>query len=222
MEKFYQIIQSSPLFNGFSETELKSMLQCLSASTKQYAKNQTILHYGDTVNYICMVLSGSAHTLKEDFWGNQNIMDKLLPGHIFAETFACTPDSTLSVSVQALEPTTVLMLNFRCMVGTCKEACDYHNRLIRNLLTVLAKKNMLLNEKLSHMAQRTTREKLLSYLFAESRRQSSRSFFIPYNRQQLADYLSVDRSAMSNELCKMRDCGILEFDRNHFILHEEA
>lgn len=101
---------------------------------------------------------------------------------------------------------------------TCDASCSFHGSVIRNLLSDIARKNIQLNEKLIHMAQRTTREKLFSYLSAESVRHNAVAFDIPYNRQQLADYLSVDRSAMSNELCKMRDEGLLSFHKNRFDL----
>ena len=150
--------------------------------------------------------------------GNRNIISKVLPAQIFAESFACTPGSHLYVSIVAEEPCKILLLNLKRVLHTCSSSCVFHHIIIRNLLSEIAKKNIQLNEKLIHMAQRTTREKLLSYLSAERNRHNSTVFDIPYNRQQLADYLSVDRSAMSNELCKMRDEGLIEFNKNHFIL----
>ena len=136
-----------------------------------------------------------------------------MPGQLFAESFACMRGSVLNVSVVTDAPSVVLYLNVRQLLTTCSSACEFHNRVIMNLLSDLADKNLSFNEKLTHMAQRTTREKLLSYLSAESIRQDSQVFDIAYNRQQLADYLSVDRSAMSNELCKLRDEGIIALIR---------
>ncbi len=165
-----------------------------------------------------MVISGRVHILKEDFWGNRNIITEALPGDVFAEGYACTQGAELGISAVAAEDSRIIFMEVRRVIITCPSACAFHVRLIRNLLSVLARKNLLMDEKLTHLTQRTTREKLLSYLSSESKRQGSASFEIPYNRQQLADYLSVDRSAMSSELCRMRDEGILTFEKNRFRL----
>jgi len=125
----------------------------------------------------------------------------------------------LNVDVFAETAAIVLFLDVQRLITLCNSACDFHNRVMRNLLFDMAGKNLRFNEKLTHMAQRTTREKLLSYLSAESLRQKSSVFDIAYTRQQLADYLAVDRSAMSNELGKLRDEGILSFRKNHFQLY---
>ena len=167
-----------------------------------------------------MVLSGSVHIVKEDFWGNRNIVTEIGPGQIFAESYACTPGAALGVSVVAAEAAAVMFMNVRRVLTTCSSACEFHSRLLRNLLSVLAEKNLRFNDKLTHMAQRTTRQKLLSYLSAESMRLGSPEFDITFNRQQLADYLSVDRSAMSGELSKMRDEGLLDFYKSHFRLRQ--
>ena len=220
MKKYLSVIQKSPLFSGIASSELEPMLQCLSPVINEYEKNAFILRFGEDISSIGIVLAGSVHIIKEDFWGNRNIVMKVSVGQLFAETFACVQGEVLSVNVVAAEPTTVIFLDVRRIMSTCSSACEFHSRLIRNLLTVVAQKNLMLNNKLSHMAQRSTREKLLSYLSAESLKQGSSSFEIPFNRQQLADYLSVDRSAMSNELCKLRDEGILKFDKNSFELFE--
>ncbi|WP_040195657.1 Crp/Fnr family transcriptional regulator [Candidatus Soleaferrea massiliensis] len=218
MKEYLPVISSSRLFSGITETEALSMLECLSARTAYYEKNEQILRFGDAVDTVGMVLSGSIHVSKEDFWGNRNILTVAGPGELFAETYACVPDALLSVSVTAAVPAEVLFLDVRRVLTTCSSSCVFHARLIRNLLSVMAAKNLAMNEKMTHMSRRTTREKLLSYLSAQSLRQGSPVFDIPYNRQQLADYLSVDRSAMSNELCKLRDEGVLRFERNHFTL----
>ncbi|MBP8639678.1 MAG: Crp/Fnr family transcriptional regulator [Oscillospiraceae bacterium] len=218
MKKYLSVIQKSPLFSGIAASELEPMLLCLSPVIKEYEKNAFILRFGEDVSSIGVVLSGSAHIIKEDFWGNRNIVTEVSIGQLFAETFACVQGEVLAVDVVAAEPTIVIFLDVRRIMSTCSSACEFHSRLIRNLLSVVAQKNLMLNSKLSHMAQRSTREKLLSYLSAESQKQGSPSFEIPFNRQQLADYLSVDRSAMSNELCKLRDEGTLKFEKRSFKL----
>lgn len=219
MKKYLNILGKSPIFSGIAGHEIESMLQCLSAVKSEYKKSQFVLRYGDNVDSVGVMLSGSVSIIQDDFWGNHNIVSKVMQGQIFAETYACTHGMPLKVSVIADEPSVILFLNVNRVLTTCTSACEFHNRLIRNLIATLAQKNMSMNEKLRHMAQRTTREKLLSYLSANALELKSSAFEIPFNRQQLADYLSVDRSAMSKELCKMRGEGLLEFDRNKFILN---
>lgn len=219
MKEHLNVIQKSPLFSGISENELEPMLSCLSATKKSFKKNEFVLRSGDEIRAVGMVLSGSVLIVKEDFWGNRNIISSAKAGDIFAEVYACKPGAALGVSVIAEEATTVIFLDVRRILTTCTSACQFHARLIHNLLSSMAEKNLIINEKLTHMSQRTTREKLLSYLSAQAIRHGSPSFAISFNRQQLADYLSVDRSAMSNELCKMRDEGLLAFDKNSFTLY---
>lgn len=221
MNKNLGIIKKSPLFSGITENEIESMLSCLSAKSKSYKKNQFVFRSGENISEVGMVLSGSVHIAKEDFWGNRSILTKAAAGQLFGETYACAQAGTLGVSVVAAEPSEVLFLDVRRIMTICSSACEFHSRLIRNLLSVLAERNLMLTKKMEHMAQRTTREKLLSYLSAESQKSGSAAFKIPFNRQQLADYLSVDRSAMSNELCKLRNEGILTFQKNDFVLKEQ-
>ncbi|HHT54207.1 MAG TPA: Crp/Fnr family transcriptional regulator [Clostridiales bacterium] len=216
--KDINIIKKTPLFSGMEEDEIEHMLGCLSAVGRNYRKNETILYPGDPINSIGMVISGRVLILKEDFWGNRNIINEALHGDVFAEGYACTQGVELGISAVAAEDSRVMFMEVRRVITTCSTACAYHVRLVRNLLSVLARKNLLMDEKLTHLTQRTTREKLLSYLSSESKRQVSASFEIPYNRQQLADYLSVDRSAMSSELSRMRDEGIISFEKNRFRL----
>ncbi|MGI6166649.1 MAG: Crp/Fnr family transcriptional regulator [Eubacteriales bacterium] len=212
------IIKKSQLFSGMEDNEVDHVLGCLSAMGRDYKKNQIILHSGDSTNSIGMVISGRVHILKEDFWGNRNIITEALPGDVFAEGYACTQGAELEISAVAAEDSRILFLEVKRLITTCPNSCVFHVKLIRNLLSVMARKNLMMDEKLTHLTQRTTREKLLSYLSSESRRQGSASFEIPYNRQQLADYLSVDRSAMSSELSRMRDEGLITFEKNRFRL----
>jgi cAMP-binding proteins - catabolite gene activator and regulatory subunit of cAMP-dependent protein kinases len=215
---YLSILGKSPLFKGIRDDEIEEMMGCLAGDLKKYRKDEYILRLGDSLEAIGLLISGSVSVIKEDYWGNRNIMAKMEPGDIFGESYACVSGAALGVSVEAATDSEVLFLNVGKIMTTCNSACSFHSKLSQNLLTILASKNLYLNSKLTHMMQRTTREKLLSYLSGESVKHNSASFDIPFNRQQLADYLSVDRSAMSNELCKMRDEGILKFDKNHFSL----
>lgn len=220
MKDTIALLKNAPIFTGINEQELTSMLGCLEAKTEAFPKGEYLFHTGDRAEAMGLLLSGSAFVIQEDFWGNRNLMTRIGLGQLFAEAFACSPGAVLNVSVVADEPCVVIWLNVRRILTTCPSACAHHTRMIRNLLSDLAGKNLRFNEKLTHMGQRTTRKKLLSYLSAEAQRQGSSSFEIPFSRQQLADYLSVERSAMSAELCRLRDDGVLRFDRNHFVLSE--
>lgn len=220
MEQFLQTLKRSPLFFDAKEEEITAMLTCLSAQVKQYEKHDFLLHVGDRVEALGLVLTGCLHIGKEDLWGNRNIVTEVTQGEIFAEAYACT-GAPLRVNVIAAERSQVLFLNIRRVLTVCSSNCAYHTRLIGNLMSVLAGKNLLMNEKLFHMAQRSIRDKLMSYLSTEAQRQGKRSFDIPFNRQQLADYLSVDRSALSNELSKLQKDGVLQFHKNHFVLLQQ-
>ncbi len=218
MKEFFPILRSSSLFSGVSEEELAAMLSCLDTRMEAFPKEAFVLRTGDTVESIGIVLSGSVLVIQEDIWGNRNILSKAGPAQTFAAAFACAPGSILNVSVIADTPTTVLFLNVKRILHVCPSACSHHSRIIRNLLTDLAEKNLRFSEKLTHMGQRTTRAKLMSYFSAEAQRLGTYEFDIPFSRQQLADYLAVERSGLSLELGKMRDEGVLDFHKNHFVL----
>ena len=218
MKEFFPILAASPLFSGVTEDELDAMLTCLAAKTEQFPKDVFLLHPGDTVEEIGMVLSGCALVVQEDIWGNRNILSKTGPGQTFAEVFACAKGAVLNVSVEAESAVTVMFLHIKRVLSVCPSACSHHSRIIRNLLGELAEKNLRLNEKLTHMGQRTTRAKLMSYFSAEAQRRGVYEFDIPFSRQQLADYLGVERSGLSVELGKMRDEGLLDFHKSHFLL----
>ena len=218
MKEFFPILRSSSLFSGVSEEELAAMLSCLDTRMEAFPKEAFVLRTGDTVESIGIVLSGSVLVIQEDIWGNRNILSKAGPAQTFAAAFACAPGSVLNVSVIADTPTTVLFLNVKRILHVCPSACSHHSRIIRNLLTDLAEKNLRFSEKLTHMGQRTTRAKLMSYFSAEAQRLGTYEFDIPFSRQQLADYLAVERSGLSLELGKMRDEGLLDFHKNHFVL----
>lgn len=218
MKEFLPIIRSSSLFSGISETELTAMLSCLETREERFPKDTFLLRAGDTAESIGLVLSGSVLVVQEDIWGNRNILSKAGPGQTFAAAYACAPGSLLNVSVLAETPVTAMFLNVKRVLNVCPSACAHHSRIIRNLLGELAEKNLRFGEKLTHMGQRTTRAKLMSYFSAEAQRLGTYEFDIPFSRQQLADYLAVERSGLSLELGKMRSEGLLDFHKSHFIL----
>ena len=221
MKKYVSVLKNCPFFIGLDEEKILSILNCLNASVISKKKSSYIFHAGSTTEVMGLIVSGSAFIIQEDLWGNRNILSKCHIGDFFGEPYAATPDSVLNISVVAEEDCEVLMLNVRRLLVTCPTACEHHQKLINNLVGVLANKILIFNDKITHVSKRTTREKLLSYLSSESIRQSSRTFDIPVDRQQLADFLCVERAAMSVEISKLQKEGLLKTNRNHFELLTE-
>ena len=213
------ILTECALFHGLREAQIREMLPCLSARQSRFRRGQFLLRAGDRVAFAGILLSGEAEVLQEDFWGNRTLLAAVGPGDLFAEAFACA-HAVSPVSVLCKTDGSVLYLNVRAVFSPCEKACAQHKALSQNLIRVLAEKNMQLNEKAGFLSQRTTREKLLAYLSAQARRAGSASFRIPFDRQQLADFLSVNRSAMSAELSRMQREGLLCADRSSFTLRQ--
>lgn len=214
-----KILTGSVLFQGIPEEDLPLLLKLLHNRRGTYKKGHFLLHAGDRVSAIGMILKGSVMIVKYDFWGNENLMGRLGAGSIFAESFACSPDIPLNVSVTAAAPCEVLWLDSRFLL-TGEASHPVQQIFLHNLIRELAHKNLQFNEKMTHMGQRSIREKLLSYLSAAATRNGSPSFSVPLNRQQMADYLCVDRSALSAVLSSLRAEGVLTFEKNHFHLYK--
>ena len=209
-------LAASPLFAGCTREQTLVMMGCLRPRVAAFRKGSHIVRTGDTISALGMVVSGTIIIRSEDYWGNGNIITSGGPGSLFAEAFACMPYTKSTVDVLANEKTEVVFLDIDRILGTCPSACVHHTRLIRNLTSVLAQRNYALTEKMDHITKRTTREKVLSYLSAQSKHAGSTRFDIPFDRQQLADYLSVDRSALSSCLGALKREGIIDFQKNHF------
>ena len=218
MKEMLSVLRTSGIFSGISEEETEKMLHCLEVRPETFQKDEYILLAGDRVEAFGLVITGKVLIIQEDFWGNRNNLAAVGAGHCFAETFACSPGAVLNVSVMAQTNVQVLFLNVKRILTTCPSTCSHHSRMIRNLLSELAEKNLRLNEKITHLGQRSRRAKILSYLSAEAQRHGSAEFDIAFSRQQLADYLSVDRSGLSMELSRMQEEGLLEYRKNHFVL----
>lgn len=218
MKEMLSVLRTSGIFSGISEEETEKMLHCLEVRPETFQKDEYILRAGDRVEAFGLVITGKVLIIQEDFWGNRNILAAVGEGHCFAETFACSPGAVLNVSVMAQTNVQVLFLSVKRILTTCPSTCSHHSRMIRNLLSELAEKNLRLNEKITHLGQRSRRAKILSYLSAEAQRHGSAEFDIAFSRQQLADYLSVDRSGLSMELSRMQEEGLLEYRKNHFVL----
>lgn len=218
MKDFLTVLGKAPLFSGIAQEEITPMLACLGAKEQTYEKGRFILCAGDAPEAAGLLLSGKALIVQEDFWGNRNILASLSPSELFAESFACSPGVLMNVSVLSEEPCRVLWLHVSRILSVCPKTCARHSRVIGNLLSALAAKNLRLNERMTHMGQRSTREKVLSFLSVQAQRQGKNAFDIVFDRQQLADYLSVERSALSAELSKLRKEGVIDFHKNHFVL----
>ena len=211
----------SPLFRGIDRPQLLDLLACLGTSGRSYQKGEFIFHQGERTGRFGLVVSGLVHMVQEEIWGNRTIVGLARAGEIFAESYACLPAEPMGVSVLAAADTEILFMDADRAASPCGRTCAAHGVLSHNLLAILAGKNLSLTRKMGHMARRSTREKLLSYLSAQAVAAGGPEFDIPLNRQQLADYLAVDRSAMSAVLGELRDSGILAFRRNHFRLLRE-
>lgn len=220
MKKYIPFLKRTKLFSGVGDEDIASMLNCLNVTVRRNSKGEYVFRQGEYNRNLMLLTEGRLHIQKEDYWGNLSILNEIRPGEMFGEAYVAPDSGVLMNDVVATENSTILLLDIDRILSVCPSACPFHTRLVKNLFYTVSDKNRSLIQKIGHMSQRTTREKLLSYLSDESKRQNSRSFTIPFNRQQLADFLSVDRSAMSNELCKMRDEGMLVFHKNEFTIYE--
>lgn len=218
MQEFLPFLENCPLFDGISAADLTAMLGCLGARVTATKKDQVIFYEGNPATHVGIVLTGSAQILKEDFYGNRSIVGRVAAGELFGESFACAGVSALPVSVVAEQDSRIMLIDCRRITASCANACVFHSRMIFNLLRVTAAKNLVFHQKLDVISKRTTREKLMAYLMFQAKQSGSNRFTIPYDRQALADYLGVDRSAMSAELSKLRREGILECKRSYFKL----
>lgn len=217
MQEFLPILTKCPLFDGIRQEDLSGMLSCLDARVIRAKKNRIILEEGEPAVCVGIVLHGSVRIVRDDYYGSRSIVASIHPGELFGESFACA-GAVLPVSAAAAEDSTVMLIDCRRITFGCTSACAFHSRMIQNLLRMVANKNLLLNRKLEILSKRTTREKLMAFLTAQAEQQGKSSFTIPYDRQGLADYLGVDRSAMSAEISKLRRDGVLECERSKFTL----
>lgn len=218
MEKYLKILRSCPLFEHIEEDKLFIMLRCLGAKVVSFDKKQTIFEEGIPAKSLGIILSGSAQIIQIDYYGNRNIISKISEGEVFGEAFACAEVSSLPITVIANEPCEVMLIDCGHILHTCENNCIFHQDLIFNLMKDLATKTITFHQKIEITSKRTTRDKLLTYLMSESKKANRSDFDIPFDRQELADYLEVDRSGLSAEISKLRKEGVLESEKKHFTL----
>lgn len=216
MEQFFPVLEQCPLFDGIGREDLRGFLNCLGARVLTMKKGQTIFREGDAAGAIGIVVDGGVQLIREDYYGNRSVVGHVGAAQLFGEAYAFSAAATVPVSVVAQEEGAVVLLDGLRITNRCSNACDFHNQVIFNLLRLVSNKNLMLHQKIEVTSQRTTREKLMTYLLHQAKIQGTNSFSIPYDRQALADYLEVDRSGLSAEISKLRKEGILESDRNHF------
>lgn len=217
MDKYLRVIAAAPLLRGIAQAEIAAVLRQLQAQVKIYSKNSCIWHRGEQVGVVGLVVAGSVHIQREDYWGHQNILAQLGCGNVFGEVFACLQQVPLTVSVTTPAGATVVFLEVLRLLSATNRS-ESASQLLHNLLLLMAERNLFLTQKMEYLTKRTTRDKLLAYLSDQSRQQQSSKLVLPFDRQQLADFLAVDRSAMSSELSKMQAAGLIRYQKNNFEL----
>lgn len=218
MKKYFEILRNCSLFDNITDENLLPMLSCLNAKVLSFEKGETIISEGEPARNVGIVLYGAVQIIRVDYYGNRNIIATLDASHLFGESFACADIQAIPVSVVASENTEIMMIDCQRITKTCSDSCEFHNQIIFNLLRIMAMKNIFFNLKAEVTSKRTTREKLLTYLMQQAKQHNSNSFIIPFDRQELADYLEVDRSGLSAEISKLRADGIIECKRSSFKL----
>ena len=206
----------SPLFTGIASGDMEGMLGCIGYHIREYKKGEIIALEAENINHVGVVISGAVDMRKEDVWGNRTMLVRSYPEDIFGETFACGEDSLSMVTFAAAEDSKVMFLSFCRVMHTCTHACQFHQTLIENMVRLIARKNRELMRKIEVVSKRTLREKILAYLSIQAQSQGTRMFQIPLGRVEWAEYLCADRSALTRELAKMKEEGILDYHRNSF------
>ena len=218
MTDFFEIIKKCPLFAEIDDPDLRALINCLMATQKSYSKNEFVFSAGDSAQSVGIIVSGSVHILQEDYWGNRTILANIDSSGLFGEAFSCAETESLPVSALAVEDSEIMLIDYRRIIVTCSSSCAFHNRLIKNMIKILAKKNVMLTQKMEIVTYRTTRERLRAYLSLQAIKAGKNRFTIPFNRQQLADFLSVERSAMSAEISRMKADGLIWTEKSEFEL----
>ncbi len=212
------ILEKSMLFSGIAANNFNAVLGCVGARIQTFAKGEYISLSSGQLRAIGLVLKGRVLLLKEDVYGNRNILNTLEIGEVFGESFVCGGAYTLTISIQAAEETEVLFLSFDRVMHVCPNACEFHNQLITNMVTMIARKNLSLLEKLEVTTRHSLREKILAYLSQLAQRQGNTTVTSPMGRMELADFLGVNRSALTRELGNMQDEEIIQYEKNTYTL----
>lgn len=216
MEKYFDVLRRCQLFQGVTDKDLSAMLDCLGARVASFHRKETILAEGEPAKHIGVILAGAAQIVQVDFFGNRSIVADLAPSELFGESFACADVTAIPVDVVATQDTEALLMDCQRIIHSCGNSCVFHQQLIYNLLKAVATKNLAFHQKIEITSMRTTRGKLMAYLLLQAKKHGSACFQIPYNRQELADYLGVDRSGLSMEIGKLCRQGVIEAVKKQF------
>ena len=219
MRAYLGALRLSPLFRGMEDEQILAVTECLGGQLRRCPKGGAILRAGQPATHLGVVLTGRVQVSRLKAGGQRVVMGEIRPGGLFAESFACAQAESLPVTAAALADTAALLLDCRRISSLCSAACGSHARLIANLLSVLAEKNLRLAGKVNHLSGRTIRERLLSYLEELSAQAGRSTVTVPFDRQALADYLCVDRSALSRTIGALQREGVLSVQRERFTLN---
>ncbi len=218
MKKYFEVLRKCALFKNINDENIFAVLGCLGAKEQIFKKGCTILAEGETAKKFGIVLSGQAQIERVDYYGNRSILTSVYPSEIFGESFACAGIQKMPVNVIATEETVALLIDAEKIAKTCSNSCGFHNQMIFNLLNIVSTKNLLFHQKIEITSKRTTREKLMTYLLIQAKNSGSNTFSIPFDRQELADYLEVERSGLSSEIGKLRKEKLIICKKSTFTL----
>ena len=222
MSESLQTLSTCALFSGIEPAQYPAVIRCLRAQVRTYQKEERLFSAGDAPSFLGVVLRGSVALLQEDTWGGQVILSVVLAGGVFAESFALSDGGTLPFSAAARTDSRILCIPTGELLSPAALSCPFHTRLIHNLIRILTQENLRLLQKIRHLSQKTTRQKVMSYLASQAAIQNSSTFCIPLDRQEMADYLGVERSALSAVLSQMQREGLIRFAKNRFSLLDRA
>lgn len=218
--EYFQDLKKTPIFKETTEFECQAMMFCFKTKFKTFQKNEQIVKQGDLIEDVVLIVKGGAIAENIDLLGNVNIVSELERGDVYGLECAVAQEEVFRDTLVANQKTLVLFMNKHRIINPCFNRCKRHENVVKNIMKLVAESHIKLLDKLTHMSRKTTREKLLSYLIAESKKSRNEYFEIPFNKTELANYLSVDRSAMSTELNKMKEEGIIDFDKKRYRILE--
>jgi CRP-like cAMP-binding protein len=216
MKEYYPTLSNIELFSGISLDELSRLLVCLDANVADFKKGRFIWLQGDANYYVGIVLQGKVNIIKEDIMGGRSLIAGIEAPYIFGESMVSAEVSAAPVSVQAAFDSTIMLINFKRIIKSCASSCAFHTRLVQNMMKIIALKNIYLNEKIDYLKKTTTRQKLAAYILNQMRSKNYSLITLPLNREDLADYLGVNRSALSRELSNMKSDGLIEYKKSSF------
>lgn len=212
----HSVLQNNRLFLGMNPEEIDTALHALNARYQTFEKGQIILHAGGQTDCVCIVIYGSVTIENNDIWGNRTILNIIDSNDFFAETYAILKEETMMVDAVANEQSRIMFLRIGSLLEGELEPEPWSNKLVRNLLMISANKNLMLSRRSFHISPKTARGRIMAYLNSVSLKKRSRTFDIPFDRQQMADYLNLERTALSKELGRMKQEQIIDFQKNHF------